>query len=358
MPTAAARSRHFAAGSGPRSPSSPPSGPAHLERFGTLDRTLAAKAEITSRARVVVLNTDDERLDGLAKRLDAGHKVVRASGMRPERRRSCAGAGRWPRAASLRKLVRRRRPCTGYPSAHPNECRMCGCGGARARRSIPEAVAEAPRLLARRAESAAALPGQRRVMSCSMTPSTPTRPAPGHALDALASQACEGRRVLVTPGMVELGRAQRDENAALAERAADVLSPTSSSSEGPTGQRSSRAAAERVRPLPVKLVDHARRGGGWARAAARSRRRRAVRERPSGSLPLSAMFRGDEAAGGRWPGRRSLESGIKWPHDEAGARSAVGLDDRGAFVLPKAALSPVPARRVSLSAGARPARRA
>ena len=40
-------------------------GPSHLERFGTLDRTLSAKAEITSGASVVVLNVDDDRLEGL-----------------------------------------------------------------------------------------------------------------------------------------------------------------------------------------------------------------------------------------------------------------------------------------------------
>ena len=46
-------------------------GPAHLERFGSLEQTLEAKAEITATAQVVVLNVDDARLAGLAKRLDA-----------------------------------------------------------------------------------------------------------------------------------------------------------------------------------------------------------------------------------------------------------------------------------------------
>jgi len=36
-------------------------GPAHLERFGTLDRTLAAKADITPDGRVGRANIDDER---------------------------------------------------------------------------------------------------------------------------------------------------------------------------------------------------------------------------------------------------------------------------------------------------------
>ena len=45
-------------------------GPAHLERFGSLERTLEAKAEITSGARLAVLNVDDSRLAALADRLE------------------------------------------------------------------------------------------------------------------------------------------------------------------------------------------------------------------------------------------------------------------------------------------------
>jgi UDP-N-acetylmuramoyl-tripeptide--D-alanyl-D-alanine ligase len=44
------------------------------------------------------------------------------------------------------------------------------------------------------------------------------------ALEALELEAPDGRRVLVTPGMVELGRVQHDENAAFAEAAAQVAS--------------------------------------------------------------------------------------------------------------------------------------
>ena len=55
-------------------------GPAHLERFGSLERTLEAKAEITSGARLVVLNVDDSRLASLAERLKGTKKVIRASG--------------------------------------------------------------------------------------------------------------------------------------------------------------------------------------------------------------------------------------------------------------------------------------
>jgi UDP-N-acetylmuramoyl-tripeptide--D-alanyl-D-alanine ligase len=56
-------------------------GPVHLERFGSLERTLAAKAEITEGASVVVLATDDSLLAGFADRLEAeGRTVLRCSG--------------------------------------------------------------------------------------------------------------------------------------------------------------------------------------------------------------------------------------------------------------------------------------
>ena len=59
-------------------------GPVHLERFGTLEHTLQAKAEITSSAEVVVLNVDDERLGAIAGVLAGeGKHVVTCSATDP-----------------------------------------------------------------------------------------------------------------------------------------------------------------------------------------------------------------------------------------------------------------------------------
>jgi UDP-N-acetylmuramoyl-tripeptide--D-alanyl-D-alanine ligase len=55
-------------------------GPVHLERFGSEDRIVEAKAEITTEASTVVLNVDDHRLAALADRLAGqGKRVVRCS---------------------------------------------------------------------------------------------------------------------------------------------------------------------------------------------------------------------------------------------------------------------------------------
>ncbi|HEX3566467.1 MAG TPA: Mur ligase family protein, partial [Acidimicrobiales bacterium] len=55
-------------------------GPVHLERFGSEDRIVEAKAEIAVEASTVVLNVDDLRLASLGDRLAAqGKRVVRCS---------------------------------------------------------------------------------------------------------------------------------------------------------------------------------------------------------------------------------------------------------------------------------------
>ncbi len=51
-------------------------GPVHLERFGSLDRTLEAKSEILTKARVAVLNVDDDRLADLAGRISNSRVVT------------------------------------------------------------------------------------------------------------------------------------------------------------------------------------------------------------------------------------------------------------------------------------------
>ncbi len=59
-------------------------GPVHLERFGSEDRILEAKSEIIEPARDVVLPVDDPRLSALADRAESsGKRVLRCSGADP-----------------------------------------------------------------------------------------------------------------------------------------------------------------------------------------------------------------------------------------------------------------------------------
>jgi len=192
-------------------------GPAHLERFKTLERTLSAKAEIAERARVVVLNVDDARLRSLAGSLRAGGKrIIAASGTDRD-----ADVAVIAVPEGLELLVSGRR--VGTAALGP---------------------ADRPAPLSNAASAAAValelgLPAEAVLARLSCLPSPPNRlqryaaeggyiilddtfnSNPVGARLALARLSAEaaGRRVVVTPGMVELGGSQFDENAAFAEAA-------------------------------------------------------------------------------------------------------------------------------------------
>ena len=153
-------------------------GPVHLERFGSLERTVAAKREIFGAAEVAVLNVDDERLAPLASELAAaGLRVIRCSAVDKTADVAVVAGARGaslyvagslaggfalddqrPVALEQRRLCRRDR---GRAGGAPAGDRGPGCD--RCRRSSTGCRSR-PR---------------RRGSSCSTTPSTRTRRAPG-----------------------------------------------------------------------------------------------------------------------------------------------------------------------------------
>jgi UDP-N-acetylmuramoyl-tripeptide--D-alanyl-D-alanine ligase len=194
----------------------------HLERFGSLDRVLSAKAEIMRRARCGILVEDDPRLATLADELaarrgDDAIKVVRVSATRPGADVCVLEDGE-----GLSLLVRGAQVGrTGPLEARPG--------------NVAAAVAVALELGVSAAELSqrlATLP----VAPHRLEPSSDGRgvvvlddtynanPAgAAAALRALARHGAQaGRRVVVTPGMVELGSVQADENARFAETAGKV----------------------------------------------------------------------------------------------------------------------------------------
>ena len=111
------------------------------------------------------------------------------------------------------------------------------------------------------------------------------RRAPRAALELLRGLPVDGRRVVVTPGMVELGRRQRTENEAFAGAAARA--------RGHAGRR--RAHEPRGPAAGVRRTG-AHRSSGWRPGARQSSGcaatlgpggRRPLRERPARPLPLS-----------------------------------------------------------------------
>lgn len=188
-------------------------GPVHLERFGSLDVTLSSKAEIFERARVAVVNADDERLAAYANVLEqTGKRVIRCgttegldvvvtdagetwtatiAGTAVE------GIAKVPFATNLAVALG-----IGLAADVPFD----GLGDAFEGAETPD-----------HRQSVATAEGGFAIIDNTFN-SNPAGAA--SSLELLAG--CEGRKVVVTPGMVELGNMQADENETFAKAAAQV----------------------------------------------------------------------------------------------------------------------------------------
>lgn len=194
-------------------------GPVHLERFGSEDVTLRAKSEILETATTVVLNEDDARLAALATSLEADgtKRVMRASAMRVDAEVAVVADAEGGRVYLDGKLLGR---VGKLPTAPSNVA--CAVAAARALGVAPTDV------LARLATA----PGASHRLEAATSPNGVvvlddtfnSNPAGAQrALDALAAAgAANGRKVLMTPGMIELGDRQDEENEAFGAAAAKV----------------------------------------------------------------------------------------------------------------------------------------
>ena len=222
-------------------------GPVHLERMGSEENITAAKAEILERARVAVLNVDSPHLAELAAgRTAAGRKVVRCSGASPD-----------ADVAVVDGEVR-----VGG--------RMVGTSGGGHPTNVACAVAAALEVGVAEDDLAArlgGLPTAQHRLTVSTTASGATviddtynaNPAgAARALEALARHGAPGKlRVVVTPGMVELGGRQHEENARFAEAAAEAA--THLLVVGHTNRRAllEGAAGRGARVVPVETREQA-----------------------------------------------------------------------------------------------------
>jgi UDP-N-acetylmuramoyl-tripeptide--D-alanyl-D-alanine ligase len=198
-------------------------GPVHLERMKSEATITAAKAEILERAKVAVLNIDNEWLAPLADRLATdGTKVWRCSAV--DRRADVCVVHD---DGSLRVFVagpdgRSRQIAVLRDIDAPPTNVACAV-------AVALELGVAPEVVATRLPTLPIAP-HRREVSRSQAGATVVddtynaNPAGAEsALRRLAELAGAGhRRVLVTPGMVELGGRQYDENARLAEHAAAI----------------------------------------------------------------------------------------------------------------------------------------
>jgi UDP-N-acetylmuramoyl-tripeptide--D-alanyl-D-alanine ligase len=236
-------------------------GPVHLERLGSIDAIVRAKSEIFERARVAVVNVDDPRLATVADELAARGLRVWRCGTRAQPGLDVAVVP-FPDGQRGRLVVDgSEHPVRVGDGTHPSNL---ACAAAVAREldvPVDRIVARLDRL---------AVPAHRLEVRTSdrgviVIDDTFNANPDGarHALDLLARVDATGRRVVVTPGMVELGAEQAAANeqfARLAVETADTLVVV--------GRTNRAALLHGAHPggTTVECVANRDRGTAWVRA--------------------------------------------------------------------------------------------
>jgi UDP-N-acetylmuramoyl-tripeptide--D-alanyl-D-alanine ligase len=241
-------------------------GPVHLERFGSEEKVLQAKSEILAGCRVAVLATDDPRLADLAERLGAeGRLVVRCSSKNKnaevlvERELGPTGP--------LRISVHGKVVAEGIVSSGRESNLACALGVVVALGlGVPDAVSRIGTIpstehrLERTTGSGGAL------LLDDTYNSNPAGVAV--ALSVLAEMGTgSARRVVVTPGMVELGSLQQQENARFAKHVSAVA--TDLIVVGRTNRRALLDGAREGTGLSVVEVPSREAAVAWVRANVR-----------------------------------------------------------------------------------------
>jgi len=235
-------------------------GPVHLERLGSMDAIVRAKSEIFERAGVAVVNVDDPRLAAVADDLAQCGLRVRRCGTADGGDLDVAFVPGGDGTARL-GIDGSEHAVRFGNGTHPSNL---ACAVAVAREldvPVDRVVARLDRL---------AVPAHRlevRTSELGVTVIDDTFNAnpdgARHALDLLARVDASGRRVVVTPGMVELGAEQADANeqfARLATETADTLVVVGRTNRGAL-QRGARNGT-----TTVECVANRDRGTAWVRA--------------------------------------------------------------------------------------------
>lgn len=193
-------------------------GPVHLERMKTLDTVDAAKREITERASVVVLNVDDPRLAAWVTPLrDEGKQVLTASSRREDADvRVALEAHRW----SLHVDGTNVDTVDEIIGVQPTNL-ACAIAAALFLGVAPASVLSRMSNVSVVVNRLNVVQADSGVLVIDDTfNANPTSAVA--ALRVLSTLELAGRRVVVTPGLVELGREQYGENLLLAQRVAAV----------------------------------------------------------------------------------------------------------------------------------------
>lgn len=215
-------------------------GPVHLERMGSEEAIVDAKREILERAPVAVISVDHPLLAAVASEEATRRKVITCSVTGPadvvvDQAGRVTVAGRAVGHTDVRGLVERSNLAVALGA-------VVGLG------VDPEAVAGRvtglPVVAHRRAKGTS----ERGFVIIDDTFNANPAGAAAALVD-LADAAPTGRRVVVTPGLVELGRLQREENRRFAAAAARVATDLVV-----VGETNRRALVEGAAGQPVSII--------------------------------------------------------------------------------------------------------
>lgn len=184
-------------------------GPVHLERFGSEESIVEAKREILAKASVAILNIDHPLLADLADQEDVRLRVIRVSGSDPAADVSVVDGVLRIDGASVGHVGPE--VFGSNLAAAAAVAIQCGVG----RDEIALRLPSLPVTPHRRQQTMS----ERGFVVIDDTYNSNPAGASA-ALDLLFSLPGEGRRVVVTPGMVELGIRQFSENSLFARAAA------------------------------------------------------------------------------------------------------------------------------------------
>lgn len=230
-------------------------GPVHLERMRTEENIAAAKREILERAPVAVLQTDHPLLEQIAREEESRRRVVRCSILRTDADVAVLEDGRVLVQGRVVGVV------GDIGAAHRSNL-ACALGAVLALGVDPRAVA--PRIADLPATPHRRAVGKSERGFTIVDDTYNSNPAGARAaLEVLASVAKPpATRVVVTPGMVELGPRQREENARFAAEA--VKAATHLVVVGHTNRRALLEGAAGG-PAEVMVVPSRRNAVEWVR---------------------------------------------------------------------------------------------
>ena len=191
-------------------------GPVHLERMKSLDVIESAKFEITKLAKTVIVNSDDPRLKNWPAKL-TGKKVRTAGSIDPD-----ASVRVIVEGATWRIVIDGSELMTLSPLSGVQPTNLaCAIAGALELGCSLEQLKERVSLVQPVANRANVITAPSGVMVIDDTFNA--NPASAAAsLQVLESLSLSGRKVVITPGMIELGDDQFKENAKLAKKVADM----------------------------------------------------------------------------------------------------------------------------------------